>query len=167
MISLDDMSDLARKLMDAEQETAKAEAVLSRVKERERLLREETIPSAMQELGLESLKLDTGQKLSCKMDVFASITEEKKDAAFDWLQEHGFGGLVKVVVSVAYGKGDAEKAAELVLELQKLELPVECDQDIHVQTLKAFLREQLSKGSEVDLDLFSARPVWKAKLSNK
>lgn len=166
-ISLDQMAALARAMMDADASVEQAEASLKEVKERARILREETIPSAMQELGLEELKLDTGQKLSVKQDVYASIPSAQKDAAFQWLEDNGFGGLIKVEVAADFRKGEADQAAELFKELQQRGLQVGLDQSVHAQTLKAFLREQLAAGTNVPLDLFGARPVWTAKLSNK
>ena len=48
--------------------------------------------------------------------------------------------------------------------LRELGLQPEVKQDVHAQTLKAWLREQLEQGAEVDLELFGARPVWVAKV---
>lgn len=166
-ISLDQMAALARALVDADASVEQAEVNLKEAKERARILREETIPSAMQELGLEEIKLDTGQKLSVKQDVYASIPSAQKDAAFHWLEENGFGGLIKVEVAADFRKGEADAALELFKELQQRGLQVGFDQSVHAQTLKAFLREQLAAGTNVPLDLFGARPVWTAKLSNK
>ena len=166
-ISLDQMAALARALVDADASVEQAEVNLKDAKERARILREETIPSAMQEMGLEELKLDTGQKLSVKQDVYASIPSAQKDAAFQWLEDNGFGGLIKVEVAADFRKGEADQAAELFKELQQRGLQVGLDQSVHAQTLKAFLREQLAAGTNVPLDLFGARPVWTAKLSNK
>lgn len=166
-ISLDQMAALARALVDADGSVEQAELNLKEAKERARILREETIPSAMQELGLEELKLDTGQKLSVKQDVYASIPSAQKDAAFQWLEDNGFGGLIKVEVAADFRKGEAENAMALFKELQERGLQVGFDQSVHAQTLKAFLREQLAAGTNVPLDIFGARPVWTAKISNK
>lgn len=166
-ISLDQMAALARALVDADGSVEQAELNLKEAKERARILREETIPSAMQELGLEELKLDTGQKLSVKQDVYASIPSAQKDAAFQWLEDNGFGGLIKVEVAADFRKGEAENAMALFRELQERGLQVGFDQSVHAQTLKAFLREQLAAGTNVPLDIFGARPVWTAKISNK
>ncbi len=166
-ISLDQMAALARALVDADGSVEQAELNLKEAKERARVLREETIPSAMQELGLEELKLDTGQKLSVKQDVYASIPTAQKDAAFQWLEDNGFGGLIKVEVAADFRKGEADAALELFKELQQRGLQVGFDQSVHAQTLKAFLREQLAAGTNVPLDIFGARPVWTAKISNK
>ena len=166
-ISLEQMTSLARALLDAEEATEQADRALKDAKERERLLREETIPSAMQELGLEELKLNTGQKVSVKQDVYASIPKANKDSAFAWLTDNGFDGLIKVSVEVLFDRGELEQAAELYNKLGEDGQEVVFSQDVHSQTLKAFLREQISKGSNIPLDLFGARPVWTAKISNK
>lgn len=166
-ISLDSMAALARALVDADAAVEQAEVNLKDAKERARVLREETIPSAMQELGLEELKLDTGQKLSVKQDVYASIPSDKKDEAYTWLDVNGFGGLIKVEVKTDYPKGEAAAALQLFQELQTRGLNAQYGQSVHAQTLKAFLREQIAAGSNVPLDLFGARPVWTAKLTNR
>ena len=166
-ISLDSMAALARAMVDADASVEQAEVNLKEAKERARVLREETIPSAMQELGLEELKLDTGQKLSVKQDVYASIPSDKKDEAFQWLDENGFGGLIKVEVKTDYPKGEAQAAYALFEELQTRGIQARYGQNVHAQTLKAFLREQIAAGTGVPLELFGARPVWTAKLTNR
>lgn len=167
MITLDQMAALARALVDMDASVEKAEVNLKDAKERARVLREETIPSAMQELGLEELKLETGQKLSVKQDVYAAIPSHFKKAAFDWLEENGFGGLVKTELSVQYGRGEFEKAMALKQHLTDYGVFSEVTQNVHAQTLKAFLREQIAAGSNVPLDIFGARPVWTAKITNR
>ena len=161
------MTALARALVDADVFVKEMEANLQDAKERARVLREETIPSAMQELGLEEIKLETGQKLSVKQDVYASIPAAYKAAAYQWLEDNGFGAIIKTDVTVQYGKGELEKAQELFDELISRNMAPDLTQNIHAQTLKAFLREQISAGTAIPLDLFGARPVWTAKLSNR
>lgn len=167
MITLDQMAALARALVDADASVAHAEVNLKDTKERARVLREETIPSAMQELGLEELKLDTGQKLSVKQDVYASIPSHFRGEAFEWLESNGFGGLIKTDLTVQYGRGELEEAKALRQMLLDKGVVSEVTQNVHAQTLKAFLREQISGGSNVPLDLFGARPVWTAKITNR
>jgi hypothetical protein len=164
---MDDVSNLARAMLDADKEVEKAEFLLKAAKEKLRVLTEETIPSVMQELGLTSLVLDTGQKLSVKQDVYASIPSGNKREAYDWLNENGFGGLIKISVDVEYGKGEAELAIALFKELQERGLSANAEESVHAQTLKAFLREQVASGASIPMDLFGARPVWVAKVTNK
>ena len=170
MITLQQMSELAAALVSADADVAAAEAELSRKKEVARRFREETIPCAMQELGLELLQLDTGEKINLKQEVFASLAENgNKEAAFDWLEEHDFGGIIKTHVMVEFGKGELKMAQKLQAQIiKKMKLPATIRRDVHAQTLKAFLKEQLrdEKTSKVlPLDLFGARPVTVAKIT--
>lgn len=166
-MQVEDMVALAAALREADAAVEEADLLLKAAKEHARLLREETIPSAMQELGLESLTLEGGAKLTIKQDVYAQLTEENKPAAFEWLEVNGFGGLVKCEVVVGFGRGDLEEAQELYQELSERRLTTALTQSVHIQTLKAFLREQLASATNIPLDLFNARPVWLAKITSK
>jgi hypothetical protein len=141
--------------------------VLKDAKEFARVLREETVPCAMQEMGLDELKLSTGQHISIRQEVYASIPVSCKDVAFRWLSDHGFGGLIKIAVTTQFAKGEQLNAIELTKTLQTMGLQPQLDQSVHPQTLKAFLKEQLAHGANIPLDIFGARPVWTAKISLK
>lgn len=164
MISLDAMTALARALVDADNAVEEAETALKHTKEVARILREETLPSAMQELGVEQLQLATGEKITITQEVYASIPAAGKDAAHRWLEENGFAGLIKVGVTTQYGKGERDAAVDLFNELQQRGLAAKFDESVHPQTLKAFLKEQITTGQNVPLELFGARPVWTAKI---
>lgn len=164
MISMNELAALAAGLVEAERATEDAELALKRAKENERSLREEALPLAMQELGLCKVALDSGQTISIKQDVYASIPASGKDDAYEWIEDNGFGGLIKTIISVQYGKGELDKAQELLEELQEKGLNPDIKRDVHAQTLKAFLNEQIGKGAAVPLDLFGARPVFVAKV---
>lgn len=165
--TITDISALAEALIFAEADVDTAETNLKDKKESARRLREETIPGAMQELGIESIKLTTGQKLTVVQDVYASILAADRKAAYDWLNSHGFGGLIKTEVVVDFGKGEEEKVASFYQELKARGFEAEVEQGIHAATLKAFLREKLASGSDIPLDLFGARPIWTAKITKK
>jgi hypothetical protein len=166
-ITLDAMTGLARALMDADSGVDQAELALTIAKEKARILREETIPGAMQELGLKNLTLSTGQHLKLVQEVYASIPAANKPAAYKWLNDNNFGGLIKVNVVTSFGKGERDNALEFCHELQEEGKEAAFEEGIHSQTLKAFLKEQLAAGTKIPLDLFGARPVLTAKLSNK
>ena len=167
MITINDISILVRSLLEAEEASEMAELKLKQAKEQVRLLKEETIPGAMQELGLESLVLDTGHKLTCTQEVYASIPVSNRGAAFRWLEDNGYGGLIKTELSVVYGKGELEQAVQLEHELADRGCAVDISQSVHPQTLKAFIKEQLAEGTGIPLELFGARPVITAKISTK
>lgn len=164
MIALSKVMDLVRGLLDAETTVNQLEAQLSTAKEKARVLREETIPGVMQELGLLRFTLETGQEITIKQEVYASLPEDNKEEAFTWLEEHNFGGLIKTLVITEMGKGLIDDARELTVELQKRGLTTDLTRMVHPQTLKAFLREQIAAAKTIPLDLFGARPVWTTKL---
>lgn len=188
------MTEAAQTLVLAEQATEAAETALKEAKERERLLREETLPGMLNELGVENLTLLDGSAISMKQEVYCSITEEKKAEAFKWIEDNGFGGIIKTVVSVPFGKGEIEKAMDLLVALEEMDIPSGyIDRSVHAQTLKAFVKERLGEMGEVaaeqearkseppselkelldemeparnviPLELFGARPVMTAKV---
>lgn len=188
MITLDEMTAAARLLLEAEEATAKADEELKAKKETERKLREETIPSMFAELGVEKLTLSDGSTFSCTQEVYAAIPAPRREEAYSWLEENGFGGLIKTNVEIPFGKGELELARELLDKLAT-ELGVTNGtilREVHPQTLKAFLKERLAAEAEsaieeegefsedqdlvapavakLDLELFGARPVMTAKV---
>jgi hypothetical protein len=164
MISLNEMSKLAKALLEADENVDKVTKQLKKASEAARVLREETIPNAMHELELEKLKLNTGQEISIKQEVYCSIPKANKEACFKWLIKNKFGGLIKVALGVKFGVKEMVKAKKLFLELQKAGLSPDFGQTIHASTLKAFLKDEMAKGTKLPMDLFGARPVWVAKI---
>lgn len=164
MITMEQMVEAANQLLAAETATAEAEAALKTAKEKERQLREEVVPGMFDELGIKKLTLEDGSIFSVKDDVYAAPPADRKSEMYAWLAEHDFDGIIKTEVSVAFGKGEIDKARELVDDLVGLGVDhAVINQSIHHQTLTAFLRERLADMDEnapkVDLDLFGARPV--------
>ena len=165
--SLDQIAALARALVDAQSAVTAAEDTLTKAKEHARALSEDAIPAALQELGLTEIRLETGERISCKLDVYASIPVASRAQAYAWLEEHAFGGLIKTEVSTAFGKGELESATALYERLQAEGLQANLAQTVAPQTLKAWLREQLAAGTTVPMELFGARPIWTTKLVQK
>ena len=144
-ITMTDMAEAARLLLQAEEDTAAAEQALKDKKEAERKLREETIPGMFAELGVEKLVLSDGSTFTCKQEVYASIPADRREEAYAWCERNGFGGIIKTEVVVPFGKGELEKAQELMDNLIS-ELGIDnavIDRSIHAQTLKAFLKERI------------------------
>lgn len=164
MITMNDLSALANALVEADEDVERAERSLKDKKEAARRLREEALPAAMQEVGMSKVTLDSGRVISVAQEVYASIPAANKPAAYAWLEEHNFGGLIKTEVAVAFGRGETEKAIGLQDALREQGLEADLERSIHAQTLKAFIKEQLAAGNELPLDLFGAMPVWVAKV---
>lgn len=181
-ITVNELTAAAQKLVAAERETEKANEALIVAKEKERVLREETLPAMLQELGVEKMTLSDGNEITVKQEVYASVPEHRKTDAFNWLERNGFGGLIKTLVAVEFGKGQLDEAGALVEKLAAEGVEAEIARSVHPQTLKAFLKEQLAtpKLAEdfteeelaagrtvLSLEMFGARPVNTAKVKLK
>jgi|SRR5882672_11072145 len=126
---LSELSSFCQQLAEYENKIKEYENLLKNLKEYARKFSEDKIPMLMQALQLNSLELDSGVKLSLKTEYFANISEANKENAYRWLRENGYGGLIK--------------------EVHK--------EDIHGQTLKAFVKESYEK----DIDLPESIKVYK------
>lgn len=163
--ALAELAVLARMMRERAASVERAEEALSRAKELLREIVEEDIPQLLiYELELRSVKLEDGSTLDVKDDVYASLSEERKAAAFRWLEEKGFGGLIKTEVSVQFSRSERAQADVALKLLQDAGYHTELSRSIHASTLSAFLREQLAEASDIPLELFGARPVKKTVL---
>lgn len=125
---------------------------------------DKALPDAMSEAHLKEFTLDNGRQVSVSDEVAISIINKNKEALFTWLEKHGFGGLIKNVVSVPFGRDDEKAVTSLEGTLKKLKLDFTTDKKIHAGTAKAFVKEQLAAGKDVPLKLFNAFPYQRAKI---
>ncbi len=156
------LASLSRALVAANKAEAEAEQKFKDAKEARRLIEEEDIPSVMTEIGVDKIRLTTGEEISVKSSVNASITKEKNQAACEWLFDHGFGGLVKTEVNILFNRDSVELAAELADELRENGFEPEFTIGVHASTVKAFVNEQLAAGKDIPMELFSAQRYQKA-----
>lgn len=162
---LGEVSRLAKLLVDADAEVERIEELLKAAKAHVTRIREEALPGAMQEIDLKEVTLSDGSKIKVVDEVYCSITEAKKAAAFEWLEENDFGGLIKTGVEVAYGRDQRDDALAFYTKLAAEGKDVSISAGVHAQTLKAWMKEQLAEGRNVPMELFSARSVTVAKVT--
>src|SRR5690606_40499508 len=87
---------------------AKTEEFLKQLKDELRRVVEQDLPEAMDEVGMTKFELDDGSKIEVKNFYSASIPEDRKEEAFNWLKENNFDGMIKAEVKVSFGKGEFE-----------------------------------------------------------
>lgn len=158
------LTKLARRLELYDDEIIKAEARVTELKERRRHLAEVVLPEAMDKVDIEALPLRDGAKLEVQEIITAGISKERKAAAFSWLRAEGYGSLIKRKVSVEFGRGGDNEARALVDDLRKRGLRPEDKEDVHYQTLGAFVREQLAKGANLPMELLGVNRVRRARV---
>jgi len=164
------VSDLARLvklgslLVERKAAVEAAEAALADLKADVYKIEREDMPNLMAEVGLDEVKLSTGQTITIKEEVETRISEDNRPAAYSWLLEHGYGGIIKTNVSVQFGKGEHTAAEEVTekLRAQFAKNPVMLEETVHPQTLKSFVKERLSAGDAIPHDLFSIFVFTKA-----
>lgn len=123
------------------------------------------LPEAMKEAGLEKFTTTDGLEIGVTKDVQCGISEARREAAYEWLVENGFGGIIKSDVDVIFGRDERAKAEKLVEQLRKKGLDVTFNQSVHAQTLKSFVKERMADTeSEIEfpLELFGVFPFDKA-----
>lgn len=162
--TLDEIVALAMQQIALEEALAVAEAGVSRIKAQLRAVQEESLPMAMIEARLQELKLKDGRCVKIKEDFSVGIPAPRRAEAFLWLEEHGYGGLIKTEVIAEFGKGELALAMKLAAKLGKENFNCAVSRDIHWQTLKAFINESVRETRAVPLDLFGAIPTTEAKI---
>ena len=149
------LSDLVRSLRNVEQQIEDAENHLKALKQEKHRLSVENIPALMDEMGVERLDVD-GLTVERKMMVHASIPQDRKEEAFAWLRENGMDDIIKNDVTCSFGKGEDNMAGDVIGMLQERGLDPKTKTHVHPSTLKAFVKERVTEGKPIDLDMFGA-----------
>ncbi len=157
---------LAKRAKELEKEIEDLDRVLAERKGQQRKLLEETIPAMLQELGLSKFSMTDGSEITIKPFYSASIPEEKRAQAFEWLREHGHDDIIKNTVSVRFGRNEDQLCETLLSQLREQNYPVEQAQKIEPQTLKAWVREQVERGNEFPTELFGVYVGQKATIKS-
>ena len=148
------LSDKVIALKNLEDEIANAEKSVSKLKEQAKTLSQFEIPKMMEEMHITKLKLKDGESVEIKKIYGASIPQEHQEAAFTWLRDHDLGDIIKNDITVTFGRGEDNKAAEYATLAQGQGYEPVQKIGVHPQTLKAVVRERLESGREMPSDLF-------------
>lgn len=149
------LSQLVRTLRKIEKDIEDAEAHTKALKAEKHRLSVENIPALMDEMGVERLDVD-GVTVERKMIVSASIPVDRKAEAFAWLRENGCDDIIKNDVTCSFGKGQDNSAKNVISILEDAGFEPSTKTHVHPSTLKAFVKERVTDGKPIDLDLFGA-----------
>lgn len=151
---LKQVSGLVRQQLILEQRVEDLSAELKRAQLDLAHISGEALPAALAEHGLTELKMADGSKVTVATVISANISKERANEAHDWLRANGHADLIKNTVSVVFGKGEDEKAAALISQLDADGWAADQKEGVHPSTLKAFCKEQIEIGSEIPSELF-------------
>jgi len=148
------IAELVEEWRHAVADVESAEQRLKEAKEKLRQIETVDLPNALAELGLSKIETEDGLVLKAEPVVAGSIVKGKEDEAFAWLEENGFGDLIKANVQVGFTRGEREKAQRLVEWLEAKGVHASLKESVHPQTLKAFLRRADEEGLQLPENLF-------------
>ena len=147
---------VANDIADTDKEISDMEDQLKKKKDYKKHLSENVLPNLFAEVGLSELKLADGRHLKVGNYYEASIKESKKDAAFAWFRNNGFGDLIKNQISCSFGRDEDEKARRLNDTLSEKGYATSQREWVEPSTLRAFIREQHEAGKPLPMDLLGA-----------
>jgi hypothetical protein len=148
------LSDKVIELKDLEDEIANAEESIKKLKEKANLLSMVEIPAMMDEMQITKLKLKDGESVEIKKVYGATIPKDQQEAAFEWLRNNGLGDIIKNDITVTFGRGEDNKAAQYAVLARGQGFEPVQKVGVNPMTLKALVRERLESGLDVPADLF-------------
>lgn len=97
--------------------------------------------------------------------------QEQREKAFAYLEEEGYGDVVKVEVTVAFLKGELKEARELEEMIRNSKFgnthtPV-LEMGVHYGTLTSMVKEQIEAGQVLDLEVLGATVGRTAKIEKR
>ena len=150
MNTIEEVSKLAERYEALTAQLAEQNAAVAQTEKLIRQMVEETIPEAMDDIGLQEITTSLGNKLVIENKVRANISKERAPAAMKWLRENGHGKLIKRVLSVAFAKGEDEEAQKLLKGLEAQKLDVDDKEGVHASTLTSFVKSQMEDGFDFE-----------------
>lgn len=148
-----DVAQLCEQYAQTEKAIDQADQLKKELTAMKEKLSYELIPQAMQQLGLQTLELKTGEKIAIKPLLRVTPKVEDRPVVYQWLRDNGFGDLVKNEISASFGKGEDAKAENFKQEVIKLGLLPKQVEKVEPSTLRAFVNEQVVEKGRDDLPL--------------
>ena len=131
------------------------EALLEDINTRLNNIRRLQLPEAMNAAGVDRFRSsETGTEARLAFECAGALgtDEEERERKIDLLIGAGADEIVKMEVSVAFGKDDYAKAQALAGELNRRGLAAACYRTIHPMTLKAWVKERMEEGATLPLE---------------
>ncbi len=158
---------LVQAQLDLEDRIRALEAELKQSKEDLVDVQENQLPSALQQYGMTDIIMKDGSRISIRQEYYATIKEEYRAAAFDWLINNGHADLIKHDITTSFTKGQDDEAKQVMELLQDNNVDFVDKKHVHPQTLRAFVREQVEDGKPIPLETFSVHVRQVAKIQRE
>ena len=109
------------------------------------------IPELLQEQGLQEIKLADGSKVSVKKEFRATLPKDdlRRESAYQWLRDQGLGDIIKNNVTVSFGRGEDNKANQLMDLAVANGFTPQQKSDVAWNTLTALYEERVKAGLDM------------------
>lgn len=149
------LGNLIQRQLDLDTQIEELETTLTEVKRERDILSSETIPTKMQELGINETTMKDGSKVTVREGFHCRIPKERVDEAHAYLRNNDLGDIIKNQVSTSFGTGEDNMAGDLAGYIQSTYgVTPEVKESVHPSTLKATLKKRHEEGLTDPDDLF-------------
>ena len=168
-IEVTDIAEQCVLLKKKEDEVAELEEKLKAKKAEADDISSRVIPELLQEQGLQEIKLADGSKVSVKKEFRATLPKDeiRREAAYQWLRDQNLGDIIKNNVTVSFGKGEDNKANQLMDLAVANGFAPQQKSDVAWNTLTALYEERVKAGLDMPSDVFHLWIKDKTKISRK
>ena len=154
-------------LQNYEDQISNMESDIKKIKEQADKISSEVIPNLLAEQGLSSLKLADGSAVEVKKSYSCTIKKDDVESAYKWLRENGLEDIIKNEVFVTFGKGEDNKAKDLLDLAEQSGYEPQQKSKVEPMTLKALYRERVEAGLDMPSDSFHLFVKDQTKISRK
>ena len=163
------VADECVKLKKIEDEIAAIEEQLKKKKAEGDDISSRVIPELLAEQGLSEIKLADGSKVSVKKEFRCTLPkdETKREQAYKWLRDQGLEDIIKNNIFVTFGKGEDDKAKQLLNLAAENGFDPQQKSDAAWNTLTALFQERVESGLDMPSDVFNTWIKDKTKITRK
>jgi len=152
---LSGLSKLIQRQMQLDTMIEDMEQSTKELKKERDILSQETIPTKMQELGINETTMKDGSKITVKEGFHCRIPKDKIEEAHAYLRQEDLGDIIKNTVSTSFGTGEDNMAGDLAGYIQQnYGITPDVKESVHPSTLKATLKKRHEEGLSDPDDLF-------------
>ena len=168
-VEVTNLADECQKLKDTEDMIKSAEQHLKDLKAKADDIGSRVIPELLAEQGLTSIKLADGSSVSVKKEYRCTLPKDdsRREQCYKWLRDNQLGDIIKNNVSVTFGRGEDNKAQQLLDLAVANGFDPQQKSDVSWNTLTALFRERIESGLDMPSDVFSTWIKDKTKITRK
>ena len=157
------------KLKKIEDEISDLDEQIKKKKEAADAISSRIIPELLAEQGLSEIKLADGSKVSVKKEYRCTLPKDevKREQCYEWLRNEKLGDIIKNNIFVTFGKGEDDKAKQLLDLAAENGYEPQQKSDVAWMTLTALFRERIEAGLDMPSDVFNTWIKDKTKITRK